>query len=96
MEDSAGMGRVHAHVFVTGKVQGVFYRLSTVREAERRGIDGWVRNLADGRVEAVFEGDRGTVEAMVNWCHVGPSAAVVKDVTVTWGDLEGWRGFEVK
>ena len=96
MQDSAGMRRVHAHVFVTGKVQGVFYRLSTVQEAKERGIDGWVRNLADGRVEAVFEGDRATVEAMINWCRLGPPAAVVKDVSVAWGDVQGWQGFEVR
>ncbi|HUR69108.1 MAG TPA: acylphosphatase [Candidatus Thermoplasmatota archaeon] len=60
-----------AHVFVSGKVQGVFYRDTTKKEADRRGARGWVRNLRDGRVEAVFEGAPEIVDAMVAWCRVG-------------------------
>lgn len=60
-----------AHVFVSGKVQGVFYRDTTKKEAEKRGVKGWVRNLKDGRVEAVFEGTEVSVEEMVAWCRVG-------------------------
>jgi acylphosphatase len=65
-------GRVaRAHVWVSGKVQGVFYRDSTKQEAAKRGVRGWVRNLKDGRVEAVFEGPPEAVDAMVAWCRVG-------------------------
>jgi acylphosphatase len=95
MHNSTATGRVRAHIFVTGRVQGVGYRLSTVREARRRGVNGWVRNLADGRVEAVFEGDRGGVEALVNWCRLGPPAAVVQDMDLQWSKPQGLRGFEV-
>jgi acylphosphatase len=62
---------VRAHVLVSGKVQGVFYRDTTRKEALRRGLRGWVRNLSDGRVEAVFEGDVALVDEMVAWCRVG-------------------------
>lgn len=60
-----------ARVFVSGKVQGVFYRASTQEEALRQGLAGWVRNLPDGQVEAVFEGTPEAVEDMINWCHTG-------------------------
>ena len=62
---------MRAHVFVSGKVQGVFYRDTTKKEAEKRGLRGWVRNLRDGRVEAVFEGDAALVDEMVAWCKIG-------------------------
>lgn len=60
-----------ARVFVSGKVQGVFYRDTTKKEADKRGVRGWVRNLRDGRVEAVFEGDAAQVDGMVAWCRIG-------------------------
>lgn len=63
---------IRAHVFVHGKVQGVFFRDSTKKEADARGVRGWVRNVRDGRVEALFEGAEADVEALVAWCHVGP------------------------
>jgi acylphosphatase len=88
--------RVRAHVFVSGKVQGVYYRASTRDAAREAGVDGWVRNLRDGRVEAVFEGDEGDVEAMVEWCHEGSSAASVDDVEVDYEDAEGVEGFEIR
>ena len=59
------MARTRAHVFVSGRVQGVFYRATTQEQALERGVDGWVRNLDDGRVEAVFEGPEDTVRGMV-------------------------------
>ena len=62
---------VRAHVFVSGKVQGVFYRDTTKKEADKRGVRGWVRNLRDGRVEAVFEGPATAVDEMVAWCRIG-------------------------
>lgn len=70
------------HVFISGIVQGVFFRSSTKDRAEELGITGWVRNLPDGRVEAVFEGDKENVEKMVEWCRNGPEYARVTGVEV--------------
>ncbi len=88
--------RIRAHVFVSGTVQGVFYRATTRDTARERGIDGWVKNLADGRVEAVFEGPEDDVEAMVEWCHEGSPAADVDDVSAEYDDPEGLEGFEIR
>jgi acylphosphatase len=68
------------HVWVEGEVQGVFFRESTRREADRLGVAGWVRNLPDGRVEAVFQGPAARVEAMAAWCQQGPPSAVIARV----------------
>ncbi|RRJ33617.1 acylphosphatase [Halocatena pleomorpha] len=88
--------RTRAHVFVSGRVQGVYYRATTREAATERGVDGWVKNLDDGRVEAVFEGPSGAVESMVEWCHTGSTRADVNDVTVEYGDPEGVAGFQVR
>ena len=88
--------RVRAHVFVTGKVQGVYYRANTRDTAREHGVDGWVRNLDDGRVEAVFEGPADDVEALVEWCHDGSPRARVDDVDVEYEDSEGVAGFEIQ
>lgn len=86
-----------AHVFVSGKVQGVYYRANTRETARDKGVEGWVRNLDDGRVEAVFEGEKGTVETMVEWCHEGSPRAEVEDVEVNWEDAtDEFDGFEVR
>lgn len=87
--------RIRTHVFISGRVQGVYYRATTQEKAGERGVDGWVRNLDDGRVEAVFEGDRKSVEAMVEWCHTGSPRARVDDVEVEYVDPAGIEGFEV-
>lgn len=88
-------GPVRARILVAGIVQGVGYRQSAAWEADRLGLSGWVRNLHDGRVEAVAEGPRERVESLVAWCWRGPPAAQVSDVTVDWGppagDLQGFR-----
>jgi acylphosphatase len=88
--------RMRAHVFVSGRVQGVTYRATTRREAIEQGVDGWVRNLADGRVEAVFEGPESAVEEMLEYCHAGPMRARVDDVTVEYEPPEGIEGFEIR
>jgi acylphosphatase len=88
--------QTRAHVFVSGTVQGVYYRATTREQATEHGVDGWVRNLDDGRVEAVFEGPQDAVEAMVEWCHEGSPAARVEDVEVEYGDPEGETGFHVR
>lgn len=87
---------VRAHAFITGKVQGVYYRATTQKQARRRDVDGWVRNLADGRVEAVFEGPRDEVEGIVEWCRTGSPRADVDSVDVEWEDPEGLSGFEIR
>ena len=83
-------------MLVSGKVQGVYFRANTREQARERGVDGWVRNLRDGRVEAVFEGPEDDVEAMVEWCHEGSPAARVDDVDAEYGDPEGLGGFEIR
>jgi len=90
------MSRRRVHVYVTGKVQGVYYRATTRDTAREHGVDGWVKNLDDGRVEAVFEGDPDDVEAMIDFCHEGSSRATVDDVDVTEAEPAGLDGFEVR
>lgn len=90
------MSRRRVHVHVSGRVQGVYYRASTRDEATERGVDGWVRNLDDGRVEAVFEGDHDAVEEMVDFCYEGTEMANVSTVDVTEEEPEGLDGFEVR
>jgi len=88
--------RTRAHVYVTGRVQGVFYRATTREQATERDVDGWVKNLDDGRVEAVFEGPEDAVAEMVEWCHEGSSRARVEDVDVEYGEPEGLEGFTIR
>lgn len=91
------MNDVRAHVFVEGRVQGVFYRASTCSEARLLNIKGWVRNCLDGRVEAVFEGSGDNVKKMINWCRSGPPGAIVKSVDVKREKAQGNEtGFDVK
>jgi len=86
-----------ARVFVSGKVQGVFYRDATKKEADKRGARGFVRNLLDGRVEAVFEGDVSTVDAMVAWCGVGSPLSRPTFVERIDGEAEeGFGAFEIR
>lgn len=75
-----------ARVRVTGRVQGVCYRQSTVEMASPLGLSGWVRNLPDGSVEALFEGEKTTVDQAIAWCHHGPPRAAVDQVAVEWLD----------
>jgi acylphosphatase len=80
--------RVRAHLLISGRVQGVYFRQSTLHEAQGLGVNGWVRNLMDGRVEAVFEGEEHAVKTLVNYCRQGPSAAIVKNLDVTYGPFK--------
>lgn len=90
-------GTVRRHVIVSGRVQGVFFRDTTQREARRLGVAGWVRNLDDGTVEAVFEGDSNAVESMLEFCRRGPERARVDEVAVAADQpLEGLEGFDVR
>jgi len=86
---------IRRHVIVSGRVQGVWFRESTRREAERLGLAGWVRNLPDGNVEAVFEGPVHAVDEVTAWCHHGPSGARVTSVAPRSEPPEGLKGFRV-
>ncbi|MCD6590635.1 MAG: acylphosphatase [Candidatus Aenigmarchaeota archaeon] len=81
--------KTRAHVIISGVVQGVFFRAETCNLARKLGVKGWVRNLIDGRVEAVFEGDEKAVEEMVAFCHRGPPSAEVDDVEIKWEEYKG-------
>ncbi|MGH7412476.1 MAG: acylphosphatase [Candidatus Methylomirabilis sp.] len=87
---------VRAHVWIAGRVQGVSFRAYTIDEASLRGVAGWIRNTPDGRVEAVFEGDKVAVEAMIAWCRKGPPAARVTSVEVKWEEPKGETSFAVQ
>ena len=88
--------RVCRRVIVAGDVQGVFFRDTCQRRARAEGVDGWVRNRSDGRVEACFEGPRAPVERMVDWCRQGPPRAEVGDVEVHDEAPAGLQGFRVR
>ena len=75
-----------AHVVISGRVQGVFFRVETQRAADRIGVHGWVRNNPDGNVEAVFEGPAQSVNEAVDWCWKGSPMSQVTDVKVEWED----------
>ena len=73
---------IRVHLNVVGQVQGVFYRAGARREALRLGLTGWVRNLPDGSVEVIAEGEENQVEKLINWCRRGPPLAIVRSVEV--------------
>jgi acylphosphatase len=85
-----------ARILITGLVQGVFFRRETADLARRLGILGWVRNLPDGKVEVLAEGDKRRLDELIRFCHVGPPGAVVRRVEVEWSDYSGeFRGFRI-
>lgn len=86
---------IRVHLFVSGRVQGVGYRASASDVAQLLKLSGWVRNLRDGRVEAVFEGPQPQVEEMIRWCHQGPPTAGVETVELDHELPQGVQGFEV-
>ena len=89
--------KIRVHAIISGRVQGVFFRMETMRAAQRIGVSGWVRNLRDGNVEAVFEGDETRIDAMINWCKEGPPHAHVTDVKVDFEKYTGeFDSFEIK
>ena len=90
------MAVARAHVIVTGYVQGVFFRHTTAQRARARSLTGWVRNMPDGRVEAVLEGEESDVRDMVDWCRSGPPHATVESVDVEWQpSLSDFSGFRI-
>ena len=83
------MAKQRIHLFIKGKVQGVFFRQTTKVIAEKKNVTGWVKNLHDGRVEAVLEGNDTDVSEVVEWCHAGPANAVVDDVEIITEQYKG-------
>jgi len=91
------MNEARAHLFIEGRVQGVFYRSFTRDIAHTLGLRGWVKNLYDGRVEAVFEGKKELIEKAIQECYGGPLGARVTNIEVKWEELTGdLKGFSVK
>lgn len=89
--------KVRAHLFVSGRVQGVFFRSETKYKAVSHNVKGWVRNLPDGRVEAVFEGEEEAVKTLVKFCNLGPRGARVTNVDLRWEDFTGeFDAFKVR
>ena len=89
--------KAKAHVTVSGRVQGVFFRSRTKQQADSRDVKGWVRNRGDGGVEAVFEGAEAAVKEMIEFCKRGPVGAKVTKVDVVWEDYAGeFREFEIR
>lgn len=85
-----------ARILIQGLVQGVFFRREMTDLARRLGISGWVRNLPNGNVEALAEGEKGRLDELIRFCHVGPRGAVVRKVEVEWSDYLGeFRGFRI-
>lgn len=84
------------HLFISGRVQGVFFRTHTHKKAIQLKLTGWVRNSPDGRVEAYAEGEEDILEQFVEWCHQGPPAAQVENVEVKWGEGENqYKDFRI-
>jgi acylphosphatase len=91
------MDEARAHVFIEGRVQGVFYRSFTRDIAHTLGLNGWVRNLYNGRVEAVFEGEKELIENAIKKCSTGPPGARVANIEVKWEEFTGdLKGFSVR
>jgi len=89
--------KVRAHAYVNGRVQGVFFRSETQNEAVSRNVTGWVKNLPDGRVEAVFEGEKQDIEEVIEFCKRGPRGARVTKVDVQWQNFTGeFQNFRIK
>lgn len=92
-----GHMKARAHVYVSGMVQGVFFRTETQDEAIRQSVTGWIRNRPDGRVEAVFEGEKETVDKLIEFCRHGPPGARVNNVEISWEDHKGeFHGFRIR
>jgi len=83
------MADARAHIFVSGRVQGVFFRAFAEEVASSLGLGGWARNMPDGRVEAVFEGEKSAVEKAIGMCRKGPPSSRVDDVEVRWEEYRG-------
>jgi acylphosphatase len=91
------MAEARAHIIISGRVQGVFYRAFTRELALNLDLNGWVRNLYDGNVEAVFEGEKHVIEQAIKKCHIGPPGSRVTDIEVHWETFVGdQKGFMIR
>ena len=89
--------KVRAHVFLTGMVQGVFFRMNTRTHAKLKNVAGWIKNLPDGRVESMMEGEKDDVEALIEYLKEGPGGASVEDVDIIWEKpSHKYKEFEIK
>ncbi|HDL85026.1 MAG TPA: acylphosphatase [Candidatus Acetothermia bacterium] len=97
MQERGDNQTIRAHLLISGRVQGVFYRTSTQDKARSLGLSGWVCNLPDGRVEIIVQGRPEDVQELIVWAHSGPPLAIVDEVDVTWEEpLAGEIGFRVR
>ncbi len=96
MENTSNLTIIRVHLYITGKVQGVGFRYFTTEQAQNLGLKGWVRNLPDARVEAVFEGLECQIKAILQRCNQGTPSSVVKDVTIDYEKPEGLEDFIIK
>lgn len=86
-----------AHIFVSGRVQGVFFRQNALKKAKSLGISGWIKNTKDGRVEAIIEGEEEKINTMIEWLRVGPPLARVKNIEIIWEKAkEEFQDFEIQ
>lgn len=83
-EQCQGCGKLRARLLISGKVQGVAFRANACMIARHIGVRGWIKNLPDGRVEAVAEGEESAVKKFAQWCHLGPQYAEVSAVDISW------------
>ena len=91
------MPKVRAHIIISGRVQGVFFRYTMEQIASKFDVTGWAKNRFDGKVEAVLEGDKENVEKIIEWSHHGPSGAAVENVEVNWEKYTGeFKDFSIK
>lgn len=89
--------KMRVHIFVQGMVQGVFFRVRTRQKAKVLGVTGWVKNLPDGRVEAVFESEKEKIEQIIEWIKKGPLFSRVDDVKVDFEEYKGeFESFEIR
>jgi acylphosphatase len=89
--------KIRCHIFISGRVQSVFFRDNTRKKAEKLGVFGWVKNLSDGRVEAVVEGEKDKIENLIEWAKKGPFLAKVNDLEIEWQEYKGeFTNFKIR
>ncbi|MBI4595878.1 MAG: acylphosphatase [Candidatus Tectomicrobia bacterium] len=81
--------KAQASLLIMGRVQGVFFRANAQQIARKFSIKGWVRNLEDGNLEILAEGEEENLQSFINWCHKGPKGAIVKKVDISWREYDG-------
>jgi acylphosphatase len=88
--------KARAHIYISGKVQRVFFRAGVIKKATSLGLKGFVRNTFDNKVEAVFEGDRNKIEEIINWSKIGPKLSIVEKIDVFWeGYQDEFENFKI-